>query len=365
MKIVAISDVHIGAIPADVLRIELKEQFLNKLEDINPDLVVICGDLIDRKLSFNSDDSKLAIEFVEELSKNYKLRILRGTRSHDLNQLSNFNYLENSDKALDTRIFNIMEDEYIEDEHMNEYHILYMPEEYIEDYYEHYSELLSGEYDYAFFHGTWNFAGYVNQLQESERPIKHAPLLDVKKLSHISNLFIGGHIHIHQQFENVYYTGSFSRWIMGEEEAKGFLVINDIEVEFVENTQARKYITLDVNSIVLDESKSVEEKIKYIEDMQNNKDIHKLRVKFDTSSSNNLEATLIKDYFSKSNSIKVDAKNVEKEKATEEENKLTEEYSFIFNREYDMPTTVAMYLKKHDNIELDKKVIESLLLEDE
>lgn len=362
IKVAAISDIHIGAQHANVLKEQLENYFLNVLENEKPDLVVICGDLIDHKLSFNSTDSKLAIDLIEELSKKYPVRLLKGTRTHDLDQLNNFIYLENKE-GVNFKLYNKMISEEIAG-----YKFLFMPEEYMEDYFEHYSDLLSDTYDIGFFHGTWNFAGYTNQLQESERPIKHAPLFKVKELTNVARMFVGGHIHTSQQYENVLYTGSFSRWCMGEEEDKGFYILeiddNEINKTFYVNNLARKYVTLDVNQLIANEEMTLDQKINYIEEAKKNKDIYKLRIKFD-SDGNDVDTTFIKDYFSKDSNVKVSVTNTTKEMENREEEKLTDEYSFIFKREYDMPTMISMYLKKHDDVDLDPKVIEELLLQDE
>ena len=136
MKIAILSDVHIGAVPADILRRELNEEFLKVIEEEGVDTVVIAGDLIDHKLSFNSEDSKLAIEFVEELSRNYRVRIIKGTKTHDLNQLSNFSYLEEKSDT-DFKVINVLSTETI-----NGLSVLYLPEEYLDDYFETYKEQL-------------------------------------------------------------------------------------------------------------------------------------------------------------------------------------------------------------------------------
>ena len=359
MRIACISDIHIGAIPHNILKVELREQFLDKIKERNIDLVVICGDLVDHKLSFNSEDSKLVMEFMEELTSLYPVRLIRGTKTHDMNQLNNFIYLENKE-GIDFKLFNVMSKEEYQD-----LNILYMPEEYLENYFDDYEELLSESYDVAFFHGTWNFAGYVSKMQESERPIKQAPLYKYDEMKDVATQFIGGHIHITEKYNNVMYTGSFSRWCHGEQKPKGFVIYDTDtkKTEFVENELARKYITLDVNKLMLEEA-DIKDKIKVIEQYKNNKDIHKLRIKFDDTG-NDLDTLVLKEYFSDNKSVNVSINNTKRIEKAEEENKLTDEYAFIFNKEYDMATTISMYLDKHDNIKMTAESINELLLEDE
>ena len=359
MKIACISDIHIGAVPHNTLRKEIQEYFLDILDEKKPDLVIICGDLIDHKLSFNSEDSKLAIEFMEELTNKFPVRLIKGTKTHDLDQLNNFIYLENKE-GIDFKLFNIMTKETF-----NGIDILYMPEEYLEDYFGTYEELLSQHYDLGIFHGTWNFAGYASKIQESERPIKQAPLYKYEDMKDVADQFIGGHIHISEEYNNIVYTGSFSRWCMGEENKKGFIIYDtdSKELEFIENKLARKYITLDVNKL-MQEKKDIKDKIKIIESYKNNKEIYKLRIKFDDTG-NDSDTLILKEYFANNKSVNVAINNVKKIEEANKEEKITEEYSFIFNKEYDMQTMISMYLEKHDNIHMKPDIIKELLLEDE
>ena len=71
--------------------------FINKLPHL--DLIVIAGDYFDCKILLNSRSSIYAIKWMSELQKickrkNIKIRIVRGTTSHDNNQLDAFNGYE-------------------------------------------------------------------------------------------------------------------------------------------------------------------------------------------------------------------------------------------------------------------------------
>lgn len=358
MKIVVLADLHIGAVPANILRDEL-EIFFNYLTEVEPEMIVIAGDMLDKKISFNSEDSKLALQFVERLTSYESIiRIIRGTRNHDLNQLNNFIHLEER-LDLDFRIINRVTEEQI-----GLHKFLYVPEEYIENQHDYYKQYLLTEYSMVFGHGTFAHVGFVSHSQATEKNMKEAPVFTTDFFK--ANKICFGHIHNPSVYKNIYYTGSYSRWHFGEEEAKGFRMF-DLETNkdyFIENTKARTFVTVDVNKIMHDTKHTIEEKINLINNYKNKKDIDNLRIKFNnTSDTDVLQIEMLKEYFAKNNSddIKISITDLEKQKQQEENSKYEQEYSFIFNKEYSMAKTLAMYLEKHDNIKLDEDVIESLL----
>jgi hypothetical protein len=370
---VAIADIHIGAVPAKVLRVQLWKVFFPKLLRMKKiDLITIPGDLFDHKLSFNGEDAKLAIEFMQTLlkiakQKGAKVRILKGTKNHDLNQLNNFLHLEKNPNY-DFKVVNTVTSEEI----FPKVKVLYLPEEYMEDMDEYYADHFSKKYDMAFFHGTFSHVGFVNKSQESERPMHNAPIFEYEKMKKfIKGPIIGGHIHNAEDYKNkVFYTHSFTRWHYGEEDDKGFRIFKydsdtgKYKVGFVKNDLAPTYVTLDINEIFNDKKKTVDQKIALIESIKNDKNIDNLRVKFDrTTIEQESDVNLIKEYFANQSneSVKVSVNNIQKSQEQEEENKLEEEYSFIFKKEFPMPKIISEYLRKHDNILISDDIVSSIL----
>lgn len=106
MKLVNISDIHIGKKDDIKLEKELKiflDYVNDKYKEI--DILTISGDLFDRVLTANEYGTVLAINFVKSLlevtSKNdIPLRIIKGTRSHDFNQLDILKFLSKENKEL-------------------------------------------------------------------------------------------------------------------------------------------------------------------------------------------------------------------------------------------------------------------------
>ncbi len=369
-----ISDIHYGAMNPKELSSQLKRVFIRKLKNDkeNIDLVVICGDLLDHKLSFNSDSSKQAIDFVNMLvalskKRKFAVRIVKGTKNHDLDQLNNFLYLQRR-ADIDFKIVNVVSDEVI-----NGTKILYVPEEYMEEPKEYYKDYFDkkNKYDICFLHGTFNHIEFVSHTIESEKPISTAPIFSYKQFSRFVNgPVICGHIHIRQSYKKkIFYTGSFSRWKFGEEADKGFMsfVVDDngeYEVKFVKNKYAPLYETIDLSDITDEED--LKAKIQDIETYKKENNIKNLRITIDKNLNEGIDTDLIKKYFSSNEEdIKVSVKNSVK-RVTSDSSEMEEKYSFIFKNEYGnsssgIAKTISKYLKIHDNITINESVIEDLL----
>jgi hypothetical protein len=341
-------------------------------------MVVIAGDLTDHKLSFNSQDSKSCINFIERLvklsqTKNFSIRVIKGTRNHDLDQLNNFLYLqERSD--IDFKIINK-----VTIETLKENKILYLPEEYIEDIDEYYKDYFNQEYDLCFFHGTFAHVEYVSKIIESEKSMLNAPIFSYSTMAEkVRGPIIGGHIHIMQSYKKkVYYTGSFSRWKMSEEKDKGYLIFtydntsNDYSVNTVKNTLASKFVTVNLEDLIdiEDLSEKLDESVKAIRSWKDSSNIEHLRIITENSDEEYLtNFNLIRNYFleNNENNIKFSSKNSLSSRTTyidkqEEENLLEEQYSFIFKKNLDLPKRISKYLVIHDNIKLTEEVIKDLL----
>ena len=361
MKVAVLADLHIGALPSNILRDELSI-FFDYLDKNEPEMIVIAGDLLDHKLSFNSEDAKLAMQFVEKLiSYDSIVRIIKGTKNHDLNQLNNFIHLEER-TDIDFKVINKVQEEQI-----GLHKFLYVPEEYMENYQMYYQSFIMNHYDMIFGHGTFSHVGFVSHTQETEKAIKEAPVFTTDFFDADKICF--GHIHTPSVYKNVYYCGSFSRWCYGEEDAKGFRVFNldTGEDYFIENTKARKFVTVDVDKIMKDSNHTIEEKINLINKYKTKKGIDNLRIKFNTDIDDNVaQVEILKEYFARNNSedVKIAITDKAKLRQQDENSKYEQEYSFIFNKEYSMAKTLSMYLEKHDNIKMDESLIDDLLHDD-
>lgn len=373
LNCIVISDVHFGAFKAPLLYSELEQVFFKEiLKSESLDVVFIAGDLFDKKLSLNEEHAKYAIKFANNLTAlaskmNFKIRMLRGTRNHDLHQLNNFQYLEGR-KNTDFKIINTVTEE---DMFGDEFKILYLPEEYMEDQEEYYKETLYNDekhYDIIIGHGSIEFQSFESLNHLSERKIANAPTFKNKLLMEKSNLTVFGHIHNRCNYqEKLYYCGSFSRWIFGEEKPKGFIKFTydtddkTFDLKYVDNHLAREFKTIDIDEIMSDDTKGIDEKIKLIEKIK--EDCQTDYVKFKYNVTDNIDDNqIVKNYFSENEEIVISARK-EKLRQDESEKELLKEYGFIFNKEYSLPETISKFLEKKGQT-LKAERIEELLSDD-
>jgi DNA repair exonuclease SbcCD nuclease subunit len=349
----AIADIHFGKKDDVKLYDELNATFIPKVEKEGDDIdyIVLSGDLFDRILKMNEVGSSLCIKFILQLvdlsiKHDFKIRILKGTKTHDFNQLNNFKSIEAKHYPR-FKIINTVEEEEI----FPDTFFLYLPEEYMEDpkeYYKPFFELEEGvKYDMIFFHGTFDFVGYIPNI-ESERHVKNAPVYNSEQIAELVwGKAIGGHIHTRHIYKNkIEYTSSYSRFAFGEDKPKGFVEIwydqNSLEcvTKFIENENAPRYVTIDMESL----DGSLEEKMKIINELKKEYEHVRIIAKDVTDE----DVSAMKKLVSDSEDVKLDIKR------KDIEDKVDEEYLFIINRDFDLPTTIQKY------IQLDSKVNISL-----
>lgn len=356
-----ISDIHSGAMNGEELLNELDKIFLKYLKSIKVlDFVVITGDLFDNKLSLNSEHTKTIFIFLKKLidicvDHNAKLRIIKGTEFHDNRQLGLLKFVYNSN--VDIKVYDTVSSE----ELFPDFNVLYIPEEYVSDKDAYYSSYFSHNYDMIFGHGLVNEVAFVAKMQESEVTMNKAPIFKTEELLNITKgpIFFG-HIHKPQCIKDrLYYIGSYSRWVYGEEEPKGFMLVaytpttGKYEVEFIENTLAPIY-----NTIVVDYNsqfyKNDEEKqIDYIITMIKNLNLDRIRVIFNIPEdypNPTLLTNILNDIFSKHKHIKIIINNNSREKIKKREMEekiktLLSTYDFIFDKSISTEEKISKFIK--------------------
>ncbi|UAJ17029.1 hypothetical protein UFVDC4_00102 [Staphylococcus phage vB_SauM-UFV_DC4] len=361
-KTVVIADIHYGKKNPKKLSEELDKYFLKYIKDNDDiDMVVISGDLFDRVIRFNEPAGKEVLEFMDtmfELSKdkNFLLRLIKGTKTHDFNQLDVFN--QNELEYDNFKIINSLESELIK-HNGKEVNVLYIPEEYPDDKKEFYNELLysveDNTYDNIFGHGMIDFVTFVPDEDDSENPVKSAPILEAKELMRVTKgVSVYGHIHdYHEYKDKVYYTGSYSRYSFKDTEDKGFLVVtNDLDtdnynVELIENEEAPTYVTINMDQY---EELTDQKKLEIINELRQENDY----VRFVSSSKDDVD--IIKQISSSDKNIKVQFNN-----KNIKEVKVDEKYQFILDDELDTPETIVKFNSiKHDK-ELDLKEVKNII----
>ena len=179
-----------------------------------------------------------------------KIRIVYGTESHECNQYNIFfNRFFHND--VDLRVINTAEEE----ELFDDFWVLYLPEEYIYNKTEFYRDFFTGEkkYNYIIGHGViqelMDTASYhMKHTSKTSNRAKVPIFTSTELMDNCKGEVYFGHYHVHSSIsDKVFYVGSFTRWMFGEEEPKGFYSIRyengKYSHEFIENTYADKYTT--------------------------------------------------------------------------------------------------------------------------
>lgn len=246
-KIICISDLHFGhnrVQSADTAN-NIRDCLFPQLDD-SVDILFITGDVFDGTISFNDVDSLVVLELFTELfllcsEKNIKIRIVRGTFSHDHRQLELISKLYvKLDIQLDYKLFNEISIESIDGIGS----VLYVPDNLPfpskKEAFHHIHKLLQvigiDRVDYVAMHGEFSHMifGHVN--------LNAFDVTDFKDIC--SKYVFSGHIHKPLLYKNVISVGSFNRLAHNEEEAKGFWIIEE-NPRFVKNEGATLFKSFD------------------------------------------------------------------------------------------------------------------------
>lgn len=101
LKIVQFSDLHYGT----TIKEEELKNVINKINELNPDIIFFTGDLIDNSYKISEDEEKLITEELKKLEPNIGIYAVRG--NHDINdnfeniiKNTNIELLNNQNKLL-------------------------------------------------------------------------------------------------------------------------------------------------------------------------------------------------------------------------------------------------------------------------
>ena len=353
-----VADVHNGGPDSELLFGEFIHEVIDPAYDMERlDVIFVDGDFFDKKLSANSVDFRIAINMFAQIvklavAKGAKIRFIKGTLSHEYEQLDVLETIKNT-VTCDIKIFN----EVAEEELFPNFNVLYVPEEYVEDMEEYYAPYFEKKYDMIHGHGLIDIAAFVATLQESEATRPNAPIFKAETLSELATVTYFGHIHKHIRYKNVRYTGSFTRWCYGESEEKGYYIgiydnINkSFEDVFVINELAPRYDTIkileDSPLFVKDVYQTV---MNILEIGEMRKDYLRIEIHIPTDyEDTNLLVSLLNESFGKKKKIKLKIVNTikqkQREQVTEKINMLMDKYSFIFDRSLETDEKLSEYIK--------------------
>ena len=371
LKMALLADVHVGAISSNQLYEELKTEFLDFIKKRYLDIIFIAGDFYNSVISLNSQSSIMAFKFMNELmdiceANGIKyVRVIEGTLSHDNFQIRNFSMYE----ELSTVDFRTIETVTVEE--ICGLKILYIPEEYRENlvsYYAPYFNVPKKHYDLIVGHGMFKETSFIKD--DSENDVSKAPILDSKLICSICKgpIFFG---HIHTSMiirKHIYYIGSFSRWVYGQEEDKGFyLCVYDTDtkmyaVEFIVNKMARKFDTIKVD---LDKyTKSMDELVKFAKQIR--RDNLRIQIIIDGDERDySYDISFLKEYYSGKTGYKLDIIDKREKLAqmrTEEKvQKILTDYNFLFDNSLPIDTKIRKFIKRKNGKDVSEEMIRSIL----
>ena len=382
-KGLVISDIHVGAMPLDIIRREYNEIFINKINNMKKlDFVIVAGDFFDHKFYLNDKESIVAYSMLNDLveackEKNAALRFVYGTESHECNQYDILSLLKIYDNV---KVIKYAESE----ELLDGLNVLYLPEEHLLNKSEYYKDLfIKDTYNYVFGHGvirevTTDIAVTIENRASANKKRKEVPVFSTKELTNIcKGQTFFGHYHINKEIDNkVFSIGSFSRWKFGEEERKGFYELtcdsdkDTYEAKYIENTSADPYttVTYGYNNDIFNNETDMNETLLGIENMIN-RDLHNhVRFVFNVPENvENPEATLnlIKERYKFNDNIKTEVVHgyVEKKKEKQKEQIRADnlKYSFIFDENLSIEEKTSRYIEIEYNKVIDSNKINKYL----
>lgn len=219
------------------------------------DILFINGDFFDTLVIFDSHGFDPIYDLILRLFKmcdqhKVALRIMRGTWTHDRNQIRRFNaFYRNSHSTFDFRIVETIDFESIVVRNRT-LRFMYVPDDLpfkssddiVAVINDKLVELGWNYVDYGCMHGFFEFTYPKGVSQENTIVFREDQFPFIRKLINV------GHVHHYGNSGNVFSNGSFDRLCHGEEEIKGCIKVLDYPdhytAQFVENKYAEIFDTL-------------------------------------------------------------------------------------------------------------------------
>ena len=369
-----VGDIHFGYYPPDLLYKEF-QLIIDAIYEYKPDCVVIAGDYYDTKLSMASAHSVYSVKAFSDLikvceDKDIKVRQIKGTNSHDPeNQLKNLAQIANSSQCDYKLILTVDEEEIFPG-----FNILYIPEEYMEDSKEYYKEYFNKKYQLVFGHGMFEETNFSSK--NKYKTMKKYPVFNSKEMEEVcEGPIVFGHIHTAQRIRNrIQYTGSLVRSRFGEEEAKGFYIVEfdsnskESDFMFIENENTLRYDTIEIKEDNQIFSLLIGEQISYLKNLVNMYKKDYLRIKINTPEDMVNSTSFIDNVNVVFNDIKnvkvqiIENSKIKLDKELREKvNLLMDKYNFIFDKSVGYDEKIREYIKLKTGKEIDLERIRSMI----
>lgn len=251
LTIAVTGDIHLyhPRVPTTRIVKHLKNMFTDELLK-QLDVIVLNGDILDRRLSLESDDLTTILDWFGKIMRdckkyNVRLFVLEGTRSHDHKQASLFEFIDKLSRLnCDLHYF----DEVTVAELAPGFNAVFVPDEINYDASITAKEVLTAvqlngmeKVDFAFIHGMFRYQAPI------ETPVSHNEEFYEDLVKHRTVI---NHIHTPSAKGKIRAPGSPVRLRHGEEETKGFYVASvkgdDVREWYVEVENNVVWTTLNV-----------------------------------------------------------------------------------------------------------------------
>ena len=375
-NILAIADIHWGAMDPDEMYNNLQYflDFIRMKGDI--DLVVICGDYFDYRLTLNSKAALKALRWFDELYNTCKdngvkkLRAIKGTKEHDNDQWEAIHPRETGEFF---KKFYICTSE----ETLPDLHCIYCPDETVnlKEYEELYLKEMMSHHDIGFFHG--NFDTQLPKMVIDQNLEANIPSIIYFK-DHWSKVIDGplvsGHWHVFTDLDPLIYIGSYDRWAFGEEEDKGFLYIqydtnnHSYYWKHIENPFARKYNTIIIDNTLCVTPDDFTNLAQDIQELKKSDPEMKIRVVYQITSENDESLVNFNEFrnlVSSIRNVKVDVKDFVKKRNKEKQKERVAissgKYSYILDHPLEIKSNIHEYLLREKNINIPVETIDHII----
>jgi DNA repair exonuclease SbcCD nuclease subunit len=352
-----ISDIHFYDAGAWRLLDELRSEFLEvcKKRKNEIDGYFIIGDLFHTRVSMNGAAAAAVLLFMKELAiiaDGKPIRVIKGTTSHDHSMLESLRFMQSDGvEVIDT----LTTEEMTFQEKGNEYslELLYLPEEYPQDWKEYYAEVLPAPdgkpFDIIFGHGMVDFAAHSSLLIESERQIKSAVVFPTDLLVDSALVSVFGHVHVAQSNKSIHYCGSFSRMAFGEEQQKGWLMLEmdgntgESKIVRMKNTKAPIYKTLNVVDI-MEDSSDVDNIAAEISGILQNSHL-RIVVGNDVSNDMSTKVSMLREHFAEDNRFHIERRLLKVSTSTAEDD--GDGLDFVRKNELPLDETIHRHISEN------------------
>lgn len=376
-NILSIADIHWGVMNPSV-QFDNLEEFIIFIELFkNIDLVIIDGDYYDSKLLLNSDSAVFSTYWMHKLitacEQNgvKKIRIIKGTKEHDNEQLDTFKGFEKEDGYF--KIFNINTVE----ETLPGLKCIYCPDENInhKDYVNINIDNILEYADIGFFHGSFDIVLPDIVVQLSEESSINNLIFEYKFWSKfIKGPLIAGHWHNGQEIDSLIYLGSYDRWAFGEPEPKGFGFIQfDTETnryfyKKIINNNAKQYITYNIDTSIMKDLEEYKNLFLSIDNLLKDRGDIKVRIIInitDEKPSNDSYITSVREYFINNKQVKIIVKNkihIKNKKSLQQQNKnMIDKFDFIMDKKENYAAIIQKFIKTTKDKDIPIEFIEAVI----